>query len=178
MDKNRKKFYAKISSFTLIEIIISVSIVILLTSLSLASFNRQTQEQKLKEEAKKLVNVLELAKRKTFAQDVSNRICNDFKGYQVYFQNQNNQSQYSLRLCCGSTCNPYFDIQPYRISFSFTSLPTNGYIWFQPLASEINFSNNANSFTITIKNSNINKCISINISKFGLINLDNNLTSC
>lgn len=174
MGKNRKKNYATISSFTLIEIIISVSIILILTGLGLASYNQQTQEQKIKEEGQKLVNVLELAKRKTFAGDKSNQTCNDFNGYQIYF---NSLNQYILRLCCNSTCASYYNIQSHSISFTFTSPSPNSYVWFQPLISELKFSSGT-SLTITIKNNNLNKCLSINISRFGLINLNDSLTPC
>ncbi len=174
MGKNKKKFPIYNLSFTLIEILVSVSIVLLLSGLGLASYGQQIQEKKLKEEGQKLVDILELAKRKAFAGDKSNQICNDFNGYQVYF---NNPSQYFLRLCCNLRCTSYNNIQSYLISFTFTSPSANSYIWFKPLVSELKFSSGS-SLTITIKNSNINKCISIVVSRFGLINLDDSLISC
>lgn len=174
MEKNKKESYVNISSFTLIEIIISVSIIILFTGLGLASYNHQNQEQKLKEEGQKLVSVLELAKKKTYSGDKSNQTCNDFNGYQLLL---NNSNQYLLKLCCNNDCSSSFNIQTYSITSRFLSPSPGSYVWFQPLISELKF-DSGTSLTITIKNDHLNKCLSINISRFGLINLNDSLTSC
>lgn len=174
MDKNKNKFPIYNLSFTLIEILITISIILLFFGLSLSSYNQLSQEQKLKEEGQKLANILGLAKQKSFAADKSNQNCNDFSGYQIYFINQN---QCALRLCCNSSCSLPINIQTYSISSTLISPSSNSYIWFKPLGSEVKFSS-GNPFTITIKNININKCITIDVSRFGLINFNDSLISC
>lgn len=63
---NKKNF-----SFTLIEIIVVVGLIILMTGLSLATYNKYNLQKSVDAETQKFIDVLELAKKKASAGDVS-----------------------------------------------------------------------------------------------------------
>lgn len=57
--------------FTLIELLVVVTIILIITSMSLASYNNFTETQKLNAETQKVKNALELAKNKAYSGDAS-----------------------------------------------------------------------------------------------------------
>ena len=99
MDKNKIS-----NSFTIIELLIVVAIIALFSGLSLAYYNNFGQQAKLKEEARKIVDVLELAKKKANSGDIPPGVtCSSgFNGYQV---KGTDKKTYLLSLCCGGQCN-------------------------------------------------------------------------
>jgi prepilin-type N-terminal cleavage/methylation domain-containing protein len=155
--------------FTLIEIIITTSIILLLSGLSLTLTYNFNQEKILRNEALKLVNVLEIAKKKANSGDLSGRICNGgFNGYRVIVR----VSDYSLWLVCGGDL-----ISPAIFSYNFPSsikVLTDG-------TGDYNFRelNRAlTSGTIRVRNLAISKCLNVNISPSGVITLSENFESC
>jgi len=159
-------------SFTLIELLITTAIIFVFSGLSLAYYNNFTQQQTLKKEAQKLVNIFELAKKKASSGDLSGLLtCNGgFNGYQVNVTN----SSYSLLLRCGGA-----SVSPAVFSYSF---PNNISItsgsadyYFRELNLKIELPANP---IIIIKNSNISKCLDITISSSGIITLSDNFISC
>lgn len=163
------------SSFTLIELLITVTIIFTFSGLSIASYNSFTQNQQLKNEAKKFTDVLELARKKSIAGDLSNRNCDNFNGYQIKtFANNNQNPDYQLSLCCDTTCSSSIIIQSYTIpnEIKFQSEDTFSFL---PISAKLN---PPNDLTLTIKNQSVNKCLQITINKFGVITLNETLTSC
>jgi type II secretory pathway pseudopilin PulG len=158
-------------SFTLIELLITTAIIFVFSGLSLAYYNNFTQQQTLKKEAQKLVNIFELAKKKASAGDLSGLTCDGgFNGYQVNVTN----SSYSLLLRCGGT-----SVSPAVFSYSFPNnisiTSGSGDYYFRELNLKIELPANP---IIIIKNSNISKCLDITISSSGIITLSDNFISC
>jgi len=157
-------------SFTLIELLVTTTIILIFGGLSLAYYNNFTQEKSLKNEALKLVNTLEIAKKKANSGDLSGRTCDGgFNGYQVNVTS----SGYSLSLRCGGA-----SISPAVFSYSF---PSSSNISISGGTGNYDFRElnlNSTSGTIRIKNLNISKCLDITISSAGIITLSENFISC
>ena len=62
MDKNK--------AFTLIELLVVSVIILTFSGTILAQYNQQTQQLKLKNEAKKMIDVMELAKKKAVTSEL------------------------------------------------------------------------------------------------------------
>jgi prepilin-type N-terminal cleavage/methylation domain-containing protein len=174
MVKNNKTQH----SFTLIELMITISIIVIITSLTIPFYNQYTAEQQLKNEGKKIVDLLELTRKKSVNGDRSNYSCysnTDFTGYQVTANN----NQFRIDLCCGTSntpCSNTNQITTYNLpsQISVSSSPNNNFR-FTNLEGKTSLST---QITITIRQTAINRCVYINISPSGLINFDTNLTSC
>lgn len=167
-------------AFTLIELLVVTAIILLFSGISLTRFNNYTQELKLKSEAKKLIDIVELAKKKAFSGDLSGKTCNGvFNGYEVNIQADN----YSLNLRC--TIAPTIQqIAIYNFSNSVIYAQSGiGLFRFKQLDTGLQYKVNEASDpssppTIQIKNSSISKCIDITISSVGIVELYEALTSC
>ena len=161
-------------SFTLIELLITVTIIFIFSGLTLSYYNNFTQEQQLKNEAKKFVDVLELAKKKAISGDQSNQTCNDFNGYRI----SASPTTYQLSLCCNGDCSNNISINTYALENNVT-FENNLTFQFLPLARGVTSLISTFPITICMKNNIINKFNKITVEKTGIINLDTNLTdSC
>jgi prepilin-type N-terminal cleavage/methylation domain-containing protein len=156
MDKNK--------GFTLIELIVVIGIVSLFTGISIAKYNENASQLKLRNEAKKLVDVLELAKKKALTGDLLDKNCADFRGYRVIIGSGN----YSLNFNCGGT---YTEVQNYNLTTNNSIIGGTGNYDFTPLMINPIFPATA----ISVKNSSINKSIKVNISSIGIIDIDETL---
>lgn len=164
----------QISGFTLIELLIVVSITVLFAGISTAQYNTQTQHTKLKNEARKFADVLELAKKKATSSDLivtplvtPPTYCTNFTGYRVDL----NSSNYLLRFGCNGV---YQTIQTYDLPFNITTTPNNGNFDFLPLGLGTNITIN----TVRVKNTSTDQCFDISISQVGVIEVDETLISC
>jgi len=120
-------------AFSLIEILISLTIIALFSGISLAYYNNYTSSKKITGDADTLVDVLELAKKKAISGDAdsqADRDCN-FKGYKITFAANNT---YSLYLLCDSS----FLINTYTLSKTTQFNPLPGAITFLPLTGSNN----------------------------------------
>ncbi len=162
------KFITPNHSFTLIELLIVVVTILIFSGFSLAFYNRFTEEKKLEDEARKLVNVLELAKKKASASDVGNYSCNNFSGYRVSIQS----TSYRFILCCSEDCNINYPIQNYNLSSNMQIISGLGNIQFKPLTTTANQSN------ITLKHTSISTCLNISINPAGVIDIGNRYSPC
>ena len=171
MDKNK--------AFTLIELLVVSVIILTFSGTILAQYNQQTQQLRLKNEAKKMIDVMELAKKKAVTSELiptpnvtPPSFCTNFTGYQFILKTS---SSYSLNYCCNSSCptvlNTY-NLDSKIIITNPVALPNS--LVFTPLMKVFN-----TTFTsITLKNTVINKCLIISISPIGIIELNEDLTDC
>jgi prepilin-type N-terminal cleavage/methylation domain-containing protein len=154
------------SSFTLIEILIVLAIIGIISSIGIAKYNTYTQQLVLKNQAKKIVQVIELAKKKSVSGDLY-QDCIDFQGYRVIIGSDN----LSLLFNCGGV---YSTVQNYSMTSNISTITGTGNFDFLPLGA----GNNLTINSIRIKNSKINQCIDIFISSIGIINITDTLISC
>ncbi|MFA5770472.1 MAG: prepilin-type N-terminal cleavage/methylation domain-containing protein [Patescibacteria group bacterium] len=167
-------------AFTLIELLVTISITVIFLGITLTQYNTFTEQTKLKNEAKKLVDVLELAKKKAASGDLSQLICDgEFKGYEVNIL----AGSYSLNLRC-STAPASQLIATYNFpNLNISTLSGTGLFRFKQLTLGLEYKANEAALptatpTIQIKNSIINKCVNITISVVGIVELDETLATC
>lgn len=177
MDKNS-------NGYSLIELLVVVSIIILFSGLSLAAYNNFNEEKKLETETKKLIDVLNLASKRSASGDINDNSCNDFHGYVVKFDSTN---AYRLVYCCAqfaSGCNAdsslrnpqTYDTTPIEISTTYNT------ILFKRLFSGAQFvftaDPNPSFIRIKVKNPNLNpaKCIDVTIYSSGIVTEGNKYT--
>ena len=158
------------NAFSLVEILVVVSIILLLTGFSVANYNNFNQENLLKKEVNKFIDVLSLVKTKAVTADINFdckvefSIDEEFAGYQVGV----NTSGYDFKQCCRDVAtkaisNCGLPIQSYNFPANISEIFGTTSVIFYPLPS------GASIATITIKNSSINKCIDISITANGVI---------
>ena len=157
----------KSKGFTLIELIVVMGILSIFSGIFLARYNENASQLKLKNEAKKLIDVLELAKKKALTADLFDKNCTDFTGYRVIISS----GSYSLSFGCASV---YSVVQNYNLLTNITATVGTGNYNFSPLMINPNFISN----TIRLKNSAISKCIDILVSPIGIFELNESLISC
>lgn len=151
--------------FTFIELLIVITIITLFSGLSLAYYNTYNEDLKLEAEARKINDVLELAKKKASSGDVNLALAcsGEFISYEVTVSTT---TQYKMDLVCsgGKT-----------LVYTY-SIPADRNITVGPAATTIPFyklstgTNSAGDITLKVKNTSISKCINITVSPAGLIN--------
>lgn len=170
------------SAFTLIEILVVISIMAIFIGVSLAQYNSYTEQIKLKNEAKKLVDVLELAKKKASSGDLNNLTCNGgFLGYEVNIDT--NTTSYSLSLRCALAPSSQLIV---TYNFPYLNISTQsgtGLFRFKQLSAGLEYktieaADPTTAPSIKLKNSSIDKCVTISISVIGIVELDETLIDC
>ena len=153
-------------SFTLIEILMVLTIISLFTGYSLATYNSFSQKKTLEKEASFLGDILSLAMGKAQGADISLSCSgsDEFGGYRV----EVNASNYSFRQCCRnvytkviSSCGS--NIQSYNFHNSVSKISGASIIDFYPLT------NGATPTTITLKHTSLSKCLDVSITAAGII---------
>ena len=153
-------------SFTLVELLVVITIIILFSGLSLAAYNNFTQQKNLEKEVSQLVDVLSLAKGKSQASEISLTCVSpeEFGGYRVELSGLD----YNFKQCCRdivtktiSSCGP--NIQSYSFSYGISNITGATTIDFPPL------SGGATATTINIRSNPINKCLEVSTSETGVI---------
>lgn len=161
-------------SFTLIEILVVTAITLIFLGVGLVQYNTYTEQAKLKSEGKKLVDVLELAKKKALSADLQDKNCSNFTGYKVTISS----GSYLLSFGCDLIYTPVHNyILPTNITMTVVGAVGIDYLNFPPLMSGLNFAISS----IKLQNSSIttaNKCINISISEIGIIELNETLVAC
>lgn len=93
------------SGYTLIELLVVTSIIIIVMGILLSYFNEFSNDKKLEQEAKKIGDVLDLAKKKANASDVSK--CSAGSSLDSYGVRITSGTQYQLYpYCTGGTPSP------------------------------------------------------------------------
>ena len=163
MDKNK--------GFTLIELLVVIFIMIIFIGSILAQYNSYTEQTKLKNEGKKLVDVIELAKKKALSADLQDKTCANFTGYRVNL----NPTSYSLIFCCNSGCSTPTNVNTYAFNnTNITIFSGTGNLNFPPLMSGLNIT----IPSVKVRNSVIDKCVTISISAIGVVELNETLIGC
>ena len=153
MEKNK--------AFTIIELLVVIAVMLIFIGMTLAQYNNFTEQTKLKNEGKKLVDIMELAKKKSLSSDLEDKNCTDFNGYRVTISS----GSYSLLFGCNST---YSVVQNYSLPPKITVTTGTGDYDFTPLMINPIFV----SDLINLNNSVINKTISLSVSPVGLVELE------
>jgi len=148
-------------SFTLIELLIVVTVIGLFSGLSIAYYNNFTNEKKLEAGANLVYDALELAQKKTSSADLSAQTCDPFEGYEV--TSSADGSSCSLYICCSGSCNTL--IKTYDLNDQVRFDHVSKSIQFKILTAPVI------PVTFTIKSSSLNKCINIVINAAGLIEI-------
>ena len=157
----------KNKAFTLIEILVVTTIILLFSGVVLTRYNNYTQELKLKNEAKKMLDVVELTKKKALSAELFDSNCTSFTGYRVTIS----PTTYSMLFGCASVSST---VQNYNLTTNITVTTGNGDYDFPPLMINPIFISN----TIRFKNSVISKCVDISVSALGIFELDDTLIGC
>ncbi len=160
--------------FTLIEIIVVIAVISLITGMSLAYYNTFNEQQKLRSEAKKIIDVIELAKHKASSGDSPASCTTGFTGYRADI----GAASYFISACCAGTCDTANPVQTYPFS-SNSITATNGYIQFKQLTGGI--STNYSPLQINVKSSQLPanaNCIVITFTAVGNISVSSTLTGC
>ena len=164
-------------SFTFIEILVVVTIIVLFSGYSIVTYSNFTQQKILEKEASFLVDVLSLARGKAQVSEI-NTDCSgsgtdEFGGYRVEI----NASNYNFKQCCRdintksiSYCGS--NIQSYNFNSSVSKISADPPVDFYPLAA------GANETTIRLKSNSLSKCLDIAITATGVITVDNIPFSC
>jgi len=157
-------------SFTILEILIYVTIVFIFSSVGIANYLIYNEQIKLKNEGEKFVNTFELTKKKATTSELLDKNCSNFNGYQLNIASSG--KSYSINFICQGNPTP---VSTYSLSKNISfSIGANSSFNFPPLGSGINITINS----LQLKNSSINKCINISITSNGLIEVNQSLISC
>jgi len=160
-------------SFTIIELLIIIIFIMITGSIGIAYYNSYNEEINLKSEAKKLADVLLLARKKAESSEliptpgITPTYCTDFHGYRVGITSLN----YTLKYRCNSQDTI---INTYNFPNFITYTGSDYNFTFSPLGLNTNITLN----TVTLKNTSTSKCINISISTNGIIQVINQLYSC
>lgn len=172
---NNQHSTIKKRSFTLIEILVVVTIIVLFSGYSIVTYSNFTQQKILEKEASVLVDVLSLARGKAHVSEI-NAVCSgsdEFGGYRVEI----NGANYNFKQCCRdiNTKNISFcgsNIQFYNFNSSVSKISGDPTVDFYPLAA------GATETTIRLKSNSVSKCLDIAITATGVITVDNIPFSC
>ncbi|OGK17047.1 hypothetical protein A2774_01305 [Candidatus Roizmanbacteria bacterium RIFCSPHIGHO2_01_FULL_39_12c] len=156
--------------YTLIEILIVSSIIVIFSGILLASYNNFTQIKNLEQEVSFLADTLSLAKSKTQAADIE-LACSgveEFGGYTVELDS----SGYVMKQCCRDAIsnnigNCSAGLQSRQFASRIINLTGTVTIEFFPVSA------GASMNTVTLKNEIIEKCSDITVLSSGIISAGN-----
>ncbi len=154
-------------AFALIELIVSVAIIALFSALAIPQYNTYNNQLKLKKEMRRVMSVIELAKKKALSSDLYDPACGTFEGYRVTIV----ADSFSLIFLCDGSAQT---IQTYNLDNNISITNGMGNFNFPPIGANINIPVSP----ITIKNSAIEKCLDIDITSIGIISIDETFVSC
>lgn len=143
------------AGFTLIELVVVISIIALMTGLSIATYNNFNLEQKLTTDAKKLVDTLDLARKRTLSADLAQNTCDNFNGYSVTVA----ANAVTTSICCSGSCTA---VNSYSFQQGIDAATTASFA-FKALTA------NTTASAIKLRNTSLGKCIPINITANGII---------
>ncbi len=158
----KQRYFNQRSGYTLLEILIVVSIISMFTALSIGYYRNFDDQRKLDGDTKQVIDVLNLAANRANSGDLNpNPICPDFQGYAVTIGTSNT---YSLQFNCG---NVYTAIQNYRLDSGLCFVEVGTNVLFKPLTAGTNL---LRSTGITINSLALSKCQQISVDPAGTVN--------
>lgn len=166
--------------FTLIEIIIVLSIISITAGAGYLRYTQTSQGTSLKKTTADLGNMLNQAKERTIRRDMTpNPGCTEFRGYDVLINTAVTPQTYQVRFICRPAAadtflaaSPVYSL-PARTVFVMT--PPLNVPFYSPFGCvdatfpDSNCSNTAATRTIQIRNQIINNCITITVNNLGVI---------
>lgn len=156
--------------FTVIELLIVVTIVVIFGGLTLANYGQFSEQKKLTEEISKLSSILHIARTKALAADTDPGLssCQDFRGYAVQVVNA---TSYSLsRNCAGIYASVQSQTLPSNITI--TKPPSSSLVLFKSLSAGVD-----TPYTFTLKNITLGQCIDLSVNSNGIITESSKYTS-
>lgn len=154
-------------AFTLIELIISIGIIMVFSGMALPRYNNYNNELKLKKEVKRLISVIELAKKKALTSDLYDQNCSEFQGYRVAVGTYS----FSLNFLCSGMEQ---EIQEYILDSNVIISNGTGNLDFPPIGANVNIPIG----TIRLKSDSISKCIDVSITSIGIVSTNESLFGC
>lgn len=166
-----------LASFTLIELIVVVGLILLFTGYSISYFSVFTERKKIENDSRKIINTLELIKTKTISGDAS--LCSDASPRLSYFSFETNESSnlYSMVPHCviGVPTPIQYSLET-NVLFYYPTPTVDFSVSFQPVTGGAD-----GCSYIYLKNSTLNNgsglCRYIKISKSGLVS-DDECSTC
>lgn len=176
------------SGFTFIELIVVIVIIGIFAGVAIPNYGNFVSQNQLDKETKKVLEILDIAKKKALSAEKTDKCSGDVLGYKV---NKSSPTQLQIKIFCSSYSDPSYDhiVDTYLLGSNNVSIasfnvgsPSRSidYVVFKPLTVGVNIPNSAGgndvplsseTVTITIKSINLsmNNCIPITISPAGLI---------
>lgn len=148
--------------FSLIEVLISISIIIIFSGMGMVYYNNFTEQKKLDQETKRFTDTLELAKVKSSSGDTS--LCQGVETTPMikkYSVDVNTTSYKLAPECLTGTPVPLNYEVPNNIQIGVTGAPQR--ISFDPQMIQIA------PICLFFKNISLNKCTYVNVEKTGII---------
>jgi prepilin-type N-terminal cleavage/methylation domain-containing protein len=143
------------AGFTLIELVVVISVIALITGLSIATYNNFNLEQKLTTDAKKLVDIIDLARKRALSADLAQHTCDSFNGYSVAVA----ANAVTTSICCNGSCTV---VSSYSFQQGIDAATTASFT-FNSLTA------NTTASSIKLRSVNLGKCIPISITTNGII---------
>ena len=182
MVNDKKKCLVKDNGFTLIELLVIVGIMAVTGSLGLFSYNTLSKEQTLSASTRKIIDVLNLTRKRAIAGDTSHGCTGSLEYYKFIKQSA---SQYAVIVkCTGSsetTVYTYTTVSNNAVEITSLNLMPAGTsltgIKFSGLNGEISGDANAGDMNVTgteyinltVKSNSLNKCVTVTINSLGVI---------
>ncbi|NTU46944.1 prepilin-type N-terminal cleavage/methylation domain-containing protein [Candidatus Roizmanbacteria bacterium] len=152
------------NGFTLVELIITVSVLMMMVGFSIPIFSKFTQSKTLEKETDKLLDYFNLARTRAQSALTDATCTQPFQGYRVSVS----ANRYTIDECCSGSCTVVSTIE---LSNNITVTPINSSVLFKVLSG----TNISNVQTYKVTNSDNNSCMYITINSIGLISKN---TSC
>lgn len=157
------------SGYSLIEVIIVITIIVLFTGMGIAGYTRFNDQRIVDAESKKILNLLETARSKAMTKDIDSQDVSacDFEGYRVIINTTAMARTYSLLIKCNGTTSLARTISMSE-SLTVSTTPQN------PLSIDFavatgSVPNCETDCMISINNTNIGRCKLITVKGSGVI---------
>jgi len=162
--------YDRQKGFTFIELLVVIGITIFISGFIIASYNSSAPKKNVDREVKKLVAVLEIARKSASAGALSsNPSCAAYSGFRVSVP-QLSAKSYQLELCCDDKCASPTTVQTQTFSdsnISFTSAPQS--VLFAPLNAGVTI--NPAGARYSLKQNQTGECRSVEVSQGGIVDI-------
>lgn len=171
------------AGFTLIELVIVISIIAVLSGFIVANYSSFTEEKKLVEVATQVSGIMMQARSRATTGDLGPYPCEPFEGYQVSYESST-PNEYEMRICCNATCttaepSASYIISRYELPANIEFVDTVDHesilesfsIRFNPFAdgTSLQEADDPENMTVVLKNRFVNKCNWVTVSPLGVI---------